>query len=66
MGGHARSTIVTHEAGRREGSAAIRLIIRTHGVIADGALSEIYRALKIERDDAVEFAMWKRRSEEEK
>jgi hypothetical protein len=34
--------------------------------VADSALCEIYRALKIERDDAVSFAMWGRRAKEEK
>lgn len=33
---------------------------------ADSALREIYRVLKVERDDAVSFAMWQRRWEEEK
>ena len=34
--------------------------------VADSALSEVYRALKIERDEAVAFAMWARRRSEEK
>ena len=33
--------------------------------VADSALSEIYRALKVERDDAVAFAMWARRRKDE-
>jgi hypothetical protein len=33
--------------------------------VADSALSEVYRALRVERDDAVSFAMWGRHSADE-
>ena len=34
--------------------------------VADSALSEVYRALKLERDEATTFEMWRRRSAQER